>query len=356
MKTSIYLIFVSLLVLSCGKKEEAVKAPVVRPIKMVKLQIGGLQKIFEYPGVIQPSLHADLAFEVNGKIISVNVKEGDEVKAGAVVASLDPRDYKSSLDASKARLEETQQDAIRYKRLFKQKATSEESMEKAIRAEKTAQANFEQATKAYEDTFLRAPFAGTIARVLVSDFQTVQAKQDIMILQDTTLLEAVIDIPETLWAKGTHGMTNEERTRIGNPLVQLTSLPGSSFRARISELGMQADPSTRTFPVTFVFTVPSNLNVSPGMTAKVILTAPRNFGSDSPGFVVPVESVVHDNQGEAYVWQIDPIKMKASKVPVKAGEMEGNHLEIRGNLKDGDLIASSGVQQLREGVVVKKWQ
>jgi len=46
----------------------------------------------------------------------------------------------------------------------------------------------------------------------------------------------------------------------------------------------------------------------------------------------------------------------ASKVAVEAGEMEGNHIEIKGSLKDGDLVASSGVQQLREGVVVKEWK
>jgi len=356
MKTSICLIGASLLVLGCGKKEEAVKKAVVRPIKMVTLQTGGLKKIFEYPGVVQAALHADLAFEVNGKITAVNVNEGDEVEAGAVVASLDPRDYKSSLDAAKARLEETQLDAIRYKRLADQNAASKEMMEKAIRAEKTAKANFEQATKAYEDTFLRAPFAGTIARILVKDFQTVQAKQEIMILQDTTTLEAVIDIPETMWTRGSKSLTKEERTRRSNPAVVLTSLAGSSFPARVSEIGMQADPITRTFPVTFIFTVPSDLNVSPGMTAKVVLTAPRDFGDDSSGFVVPVESVVHDDQGKAYVWQIDPTKMMASKVAVEAGEMEGKHIEIKGSLKDGDLVASSGVQQLREGVVVKEWK
>jgi len=92
------------------------------------------------------------------------------------------------------------------------------------------------------------------------------------------------------------------------------------------------------------------------MTAKVVLTAPRDFGDDSSGFVVPVESVVHDDQGKAYVWQIDPTKMMASKVAVEAGEMEGKHIEIKGSLKDGDLVASSGVQQLREGVVVKEWK
>ena len=227
-----------LFVLGCGKKEEAVKEPVVRPIKMVTLQAGGLKRIFEYPGVVLPTLNANLAFEVNGKIISVHVKEGDVVEAGTIVAALDPRDYKSSLDAAKARLEETQQDATRYQRLFDQKAASEEMLQKAIRTRKTSQANFEQATKAYDDTFLRTPFAGTIARVLVSDFQTVQAKQEIMILQDATTLEAVIDIPETLWTMFTKKMTHEERTRRGKPKVVLTSLPKTSFPARISEIGM----------------------------------------------------------------------------------------------------------------------
>ena len=293
---------------------------------------------------------------MTGKIIDLNVKEGDEVNAGTIVATLDPRDYKSSLDASKARLDETRLEAERNQRLFEKNATSKEDLEKSIRAQKTALANFEQATKAYEDTFLKAPFSGTIARVLVDDFETVRAKQEIMILQDSTTLEAVINIPETLWTIAAKGMTNEERTQRSKPTIRLTSLPGSSFPARVSEIGMQADPQTRTFPVTFAFSPPSTLNISPGMTATVFLTAPGDLDGDSPAFVVPVESVAHDGQGEAYIWRIDPSTMTAGKVPVKAGEMERNNIEITGALNNGDRIATSGVQQLREGMVVKKWQ
>jgi RND family efflux transporter MFP subunit len=354
--TCVGLLSASLLLFGCGKEEEIIKATVIRPIKMVALQAGGLKKTFEFSGVVQPSLQANLAFEVSGKIIDLLVKEGDEVEVGAIVATLDPRDYKSSLDASKARLEETQLEAARNQRLFEKNATSKEELEQSIRAQKTAQANFEQATKAYQDTFLRAPFAGTIARVLVDDFQTIRAKQEVILLQDTTSLEAVVDVPETLWSQVAVRKTNEERTEISRPMVRLTSLPGSSFPARISETGMQADPKTRTFPVTFAFTSPSDINISPGMTATVLLTAPSNLERDIPGFVVPVESVAHDDQGEAYVWRIDSSAMTAVRVPVEAGEMESNSIEITGALNNGDLIASSGVQQLREGMVVKKWQ
>jgi multidrug efflux system membrane fusion protein len=90
-QTSVYLLSASLLLFGCGKKEEITKVTVVRPIKMVALQAGGLRRTFEYPGVVQPSLQANLAFEVSGKIIDLLVKEGDEVEVGAIVASLDPR-------------------------------------------------------------------------------------------------------------------------------------------------------------------------------------------------------------------------------------------------------------------------
>jgi RND family efflux transporter MFP subunit len=345
----------ALLLFGCGKEEEGSQMASVRPIIMVELQAGGLDKTYEYPGRVEPALQGNLAFEVAGKIIALNVKEGEEVSAGTIVAALDPRDYKSSLDAAKARLEEAQLEAGRNQRLFEKQATSKEDLEKSIRAEKTAQANFEQATKAYEDTFLKAPFSGTIARVLVDDFEAIRAKQEILILQDSTTLEAVVNIPETLWAQATVGLTNEERTKRINPTIQLTSLAGRSFPARISEIGTQADPQTRTFPVTFAFSPPSSLNVSPGMTATVFVSVPRDVKGE-PGYVVPVQSVAHDDQGAGYVWRIDPSSMAASKVPVKAGEMESNNIEITGSLKNGDLIAASGVQQLREGMVVKKWQ
>lgn len=354
--TPIYLIAAIALLSGCGNKEEVTKTVVTRPIKMIELEAGGLRKTFEFPGVVQPVLQANMAFEVSGKIVDLRVKEGDEVEAGMILASLDPRDYKSSQDAAKARLEEAELAEDRYQQLIEKNAVSQDDLESAIRARLTALAQFEQASKAYQDTFLKAPFSGTVARVLVDDFETVVAKQEVILLQDTSTLEAVISIPETLWSVGVKRISNEERTERSKPVVRLTSLPGSAYPARVSEIGMQADPATRTFPVTFSFVPPPDLNISPGMTATVILTAPSNLDGDDPGFVVPVESVAYDDQGKAYVWRIDASEMSAAAIPVEAGEMGSGSIEITGALNDGDLIAASGVQQLREGMLVKKWQ
>ena len=92
----------------CGKRKTAETTEVIRPIRIAILESGGIQRRFEFPGQIQPDLQASLAFEVSGRIVSMPVKEGETVEQGAILASLDARDYESKLNAARATLKEAE--------------------------------------------------------------------------------------------------------------------------------------------------------------------------------------------------------------------------------------------------------
>lgn len=341
---------------SCGDKETGTEENDVRPVKLVEISSTVVERTYEFPGQIQAGQQLDLAFEVPGKLTVIKVKEGDMVKEGDLVAALDTRDYQSSLNSAKATLEEAKLERDRNQRLFDQQAGSKEAVEKSIRTVQTAQASFEKAKKAFEDTSLKAPFSGVVAKVYVDDFQNVTANQKIVVMQDTTTFEAVIDIPETLWVLAKPGLSNEERTKRSRPEIRLTAMRDASFPATISETSMLADPKTRTFQVTLRFAPPADLNVSPGMTAAAVIHWAGEAPGGVPVYTVPVGAVGIDDAGKAYIWKIDPEKMTASRLEVTAGEVTDGQIGISGELGVGDLIAGSGVAQIREGMALKRWQ
>jgi RND family efflux transporter MFP subunit len=339
----------------CGKSEPVDPEPVVRPVKLYTIESDGLKRLYEYPGQVQPKLQANLAFEVPGRLVSLTVDEGEKVQKGAVLASLDPRDYESKLNSSIAVLKEAESQQKRDQALFDKDAGSKEELERSIRAVETAQANVEIARKAFEDTNLKAPFAGTVAKVLVDEFENVGSKQTVLVLEETSNMEAVINIPENIWIQAKKGSTLQEISERTHPQIIMTSMPDRAFPAQIKATATKANAATRTFAITFAFTPPEDLNVSSGMTAKARFTSSRPLTSKSGGIAVPVASVGFDAEGKAFVWRIDPDTMRASKVVVEAGEMAEDMMEVFGPLQKGEILATSGIHHLREGMQVKAW-
>jgi multidrug efflux pump subunit AcrA (membrane-fusion protein) len=72
------------------------------------------------------------------------------------------------------------------------------------------------------------------------------------------------------------------------------------------------------------------------------------------GFSIPAAATLADESGQATVWVVDPDSMTVRRAPVELGEMTGAEVEVRSGLSSGDLIAISGVHQLREGIPVRR--
>ena len=113
-----------LLFTGCSEKKHK-EVEVVRPVQTVSIVAQNVGGRLIYPGKVTANKVVELAFDVDGPIIEVNVKQGDRVKKGQVIARIDPRDYKSRLDVTLAQLTEAKSDYERYKKLVKQGAVSQ---------------------------------------------------------------------------------------------------------------------------------------------------------------------------------------------------------------------------------------
>ena len=275
----------------------------MRPVKIVTVGEAEASAAREYPGSIRANQHADMGFEVAGRIILRLVNEGDWVKKGDELARLDDRDYQARLDQSIARLRKTEADLERSERIYAQNpgAVSQGQIDTERKAVEVAEAEVRVAEKAVEDTVLRAPFDGIVARRLVEDFQNVQAKDPVLVVQDISLLQIEISIPERDVAAGKTTRSVDEITRRTNPRVQVSSLPGLEFPARVSEIATTADPVTRTFQIRLVFEPPNDVSILPGMTSRVTISP-----LEDDLVRLPSHATFADDGGAAQVWIVDP--------------------------------------------------
>jgi RND family efflux transporter MFP subunit len=341
---------------SCKKEEVAAVEPPPRPIKIYRLsgQLGSTRP--DYPGRIKSKKVVELAFEVDGHIIDWNVEEGQNVKKGEVLSRLDPRDYQAQAEASLARLRLAEAEYRRESKLFASGSGTQRDLDVATRSRDVSRAELRIAQKALEETKLRAVFDGVIARKLVTDFRNVAAREPVLLLQDESVMEVVVDIPERDLA-GKRSNTDRDLAawnKKAKPMVELSAVPGRQFPVALSELATAADPNTRTFRATFTMEKPEGIGVLSGMTAKLVLTGLLTTAPDD--FLVPAAAVVADAQNEPFVWLVDEKSMSVSKQPVAVGKVTGDRIVVTEGLEGGQAIAMTGVHLLTEGRVVTEME
>jgi RND family efflux transporter MFP subunit len=323
-------------------------------VKILEVGAGGAGITREFPGKLSAAQTADVAFEVSGKIVELPVQEGQRVEAGAVLARLDPRDFEADRDAVVASEKAALAELERVRVLFEADVAPKQQLEIAERNYDVMKAKAATGRKGLEDAVLRAPFAGEVARKLVDDFANVNAKDPILVLQDNSHLEIVIDIPEADYAAARPGLSAEERTARGRPRVIVSSIPDREFPARLKEAATTADPTTRTYAVTLAFDNPPDVNLLPGMTAKVRVGGAGAAVSEA--IWIPAHAARTDDSGEAFVWVVDAASMKVRRTLVTLGELSGSLVQVSGGLERGELIATSGVHHLREGMQVRRFE
>ncbi len=331
-------------------------APSVRPVKIMEISSLGGGSVREYPGFIRAAESAEVSFEVAGRIIKLNAREGKGVKAGDILAVLDDTLFVAEFDVAVANLNKARADLNRSENIFAEDpgAITQERIDSDRRAVEVSDAKLTQAHKSVDDTVMRAPFDGAVSRRLVEVFENVQAKQTVVIVENLDRVEVEIAVPERdMMGRGSGRRTREELEAIQRtvkPMVALSSFPDVEYPGVLSEVATRADPTTRTFAVRIAFEAPPNSGLLPGMTARVS----GRFQGSAP-VRVPVSALASNPGAEATVWVINPDTMTAHARVVQLGQMIGEEVNIVAGLEAGEMIAVTGAAQLAEGMQVSRY-
>ncbi len=366
----------ALIVAACFGIEEfrrrTVPAPqpeIVRPVRTTVLGGSAGSSVRSYFGTVQGSRRVNVSFRVSGTLQELRAERGAAVKKGDLLARLDPRDYRTRLEQARGVLAQARaqySDAAanfkRYEELYRQKVIAaakydayKAQLEVTRSAVRQAEAGVAAARDASRDTELRAPFDGVIADRMVENYQDVVAKQAIASLQDVSTLEIVFNVPDrdVLLAPVPPRAGMDDLARISASFgmtAQFDAIPGREFPVRLKEFGAQADPGTKTYPVTVTMPQPEGARVLPGMAVSVTV----NFAGaqkDGASFFVPQSAILGDVVSRS-VWRFSGGRVSA--VPVALLSARDGTVEISSPmLREGDVIVTAGVHFLREGQKVR---
>lgn len=339
---------VSLLIQACGDRNQAPPPKeTIRPVKTLTLGAADFRGTRSFPGKVRAADRVELSFKVDGRLIELPVKQGQSVKKGDLIARLDPRDSESQLKAAEARYNETKSNYERGKDLVKDGFISKVQFDQLKSNFEQADADLAIKKKALDDTYLKAPFDGKVAKRFVQNFQDVRRKEPIVNLQDTDVIEIVVNAPERIVA----GASNNARD--AHIVAEFESVPGKKFDLQLKEFATEADPKTQTFEYVLIMPQPEDANILPGMTATVLITAPESK-AQSTVQVIPALAVFSDEAGNPHVWVISKDDNTAHSRAVTTGDLVGNdQITITNGISNGDTIAVAGVSTLREGMKVR---
>ncbi len=335
----------------CSKEEEEQVVDSARPVK--SLIVGGPEAGGErrFPGRVDSASKAELAFRVPGTVKTVHVREGDVVERGQVLVELDPTDYEITLKDRKATYDRTKNDFDRAKELVKDGFISRTDYDKKEGEFKNAEAALNAAEQDIKYTKLEAPFGGTVAQRYVQEAEEVQAKQNVLAIQDENQLEIKVDVPESIVSRIDRAGRGDAPNQV--PVyATFDAAPDARIDLVFKEVSTRADAATQTFAVTFLMVAPKGVTILPGMTAGVVadLGAVQNTNTK---YYLPVSSVTADAGLQPFVWVIDEQAMTVSKQPVQVGRMSGWNIEIDSGIEPGSRIVTAGVGYLAEGMQVR---
>ncbi|MCG6967868.1 MAG: efflux RND transporter periplasmic adaptor subunit [Chromatiaceae bacterium] len=327
---------------------------VARPVKTMVIAGADAAGARSFPARIAAAQRADLAFRVPGTVKEFPVKEGDRLQEGGLVARLDPTDYQIVVDDRRATFDKTNKNYERGKELVDTGAISRSDFDRLEAEFKKAQAALSAATQDLAYTELKAPFEGIIATRLVDQFEEVQAKQAIAVLQNIQMLEVKFDVPESIIrgirASG-EAQTVDARHRV-KVFASFQDQPGHAYPLTFKELATKADAKTQTFEATYLMKQWDKGTVLPGMTATVTVDFLGLIDSGI-SFTVPVSAVVGDYKLDPRVWTVDEASMTVSPRPVKVGRLLGDGIEILDGLEPGARIVTAGTPFLVDGMQVR---
>lgn len=347
------------LLAGCDEAPTAAVEPVSRPVRTALAEAAPGNDLRHFPGQLRAIRQAELAFRVPGQLREINIREGDLVAAGEVIASLDPTDYQTALADRQASYNNAARNFRRAEELVDSGSISRLDYDRTEAAFRSAEAALEQARNNLSYTELRAPFDGRVAERRVDNFEEVQAKQPVFFLQDTRQLEVVIDLPSAI-IRGLGG--NRERRVQDAADADAATIrawatfddhPGVRLPLAVREMATRADPATQTYRVTLAMAAPDSFTVLPGMTADVAVDFSPLMGREA-SYWVPAQAVQANASLEPRVWVLDDATMTVQARPVETGRLAGDRIEIVSGLASGEEVVAVGAPYLAEGMPVTR--
>lgn len=335
MKQIITLTTLAFLLVGCSEKKETVKEVVIPKVTVKKIKSTVEKESLTYSGTIEADNTVSLGFSVPGRISKVYVQEGQKVKKGQLLASIDQTTYKNAFDIANAGLEQANDNFKRLNSLYQKGSLPERDFIAVKVAVAQANANKNLAAKNLADTKLYAPFSGMITAKMTEIGATAAPGVPAFTVMKTDKVYAKASITESEISK----------LKIGTDAkVEISSL-NETFNGKVAIVNPSADAVTRTFNVKVRLDNKED-KLLPGMISNIKI----NTGNTVDVITVPSESIIRDANNILYVFVVK--ENKAIKKRVSLGSFKGNEVIVTNGLSIGDSVVIAGNKNLKDGQTV----
>jgi membrane fusion protein (multidrug efflux system) len=296
-------------------------------------------------GSISAVQGAVVSTELPGTVADVAFQSGATVRKGDVLVQLDASAEEAQFRSAQADLQLALNDVQRSRDLAARKVISKAELDAAESKFKQKEASVDQMRSMIDKKTSRAPFDGLAGIRLVNVGQVVKEGTQIVSVQALDPIYVDFALPEKTHPQLSVGLDVHVRTEAS---------PGREFIGKLTALNSSVDTATRN--VTLQATLENRDHaLRPGMFAKVDVLLPET----KPVLAIPATAIAYAPYGDS-VFVIekkkDPKSGKESQVIrqqfIRTGETRGDFVTVTQGLKAGEMIVSSGVFKLRNGMPV----
>jgi len=277
-----------------------------------------------------------LSFKTAGLIAQIKVEEGEEVKAGQILATLDLEEINAQQKRAASNFAQAAADLERFSKLYDQDLVSLQIKQNAQSANDSAAAELQIANFNKKLSVIRAPVDGHILKRYVESNELIQSGQPVLLLAsqrqgwvvrvgliDRDIVKVAVGDPATIW---------------------LDAYPAEVFHGVVSEVALSTESATGTFEVEILIDA-QGYTLRSGLIARVeIIPQLTNMQ-----FVIPIESVFKAEQGAATVFVLDKEKNTVNAVDIKIVDIFAEEVVIAGGLDISDLVIKLGTPYLSDG-------
>ena len=296
----------------------------------------------EIQGTVQADDYVDVTSEIAGRIIKMTLEEGDNVRAGQLVATLDLEALQKQIDEVKKSQELAVTVYERQKRLWDQNIGSEIQYLEAKNSKERLEKSLETLNHQLSKAKVYAPTSGVVERVILQSGELAAPGAPIVQILNPNKLKVVADVPETYLKS------------VGKGTVVKVEFPAleEEQQASVTQLGRIIDPANRTFEVEARIRKSSAL-IKPNLLAIMYI---KDY-AEKEVVTVPLELVQQEVGGKDYVFVMDQGEegTVAKKVYVKTGKSYAGDIIIEEGLKGNEKLIIDGARDLADDELVKEF-
>jgi membrane fusion protein (multidrug efflux system) len=306
-------------------------------VELVSVVTGQIDETVKAVGTLHSNESVMVRSEIAGRISRIPFTNGQRVAKGALLVELEGSELQAQLAHAAAQVDLARLTYNRMKRLGSDgnNYVSQEQIDQAASALKTADAAQEFARVRLEKTKITAPFSGFVGIRRVSPGDYVEAGKDLVNLEDLDTLNIDFKLPETLLSRLVPGQQVH---------IVTDAYPKEEFEGTIDALDPRIDSANRALHLRA--RIPNDgRKLRPGLFATVTIV----LGRDPNALLIPEEAII-PNGGKTSVYRV--LDGVARWMDVRTGGRKAGWVQVAQGLNEGDIIVRAGQHKLKDGMPV----